>query len=202
MSRLYDALKNAQTGLPKFDLEPVFHPPTLPKDDPVIRLLQAVDGCLPGRVRKVIQIVGCHGHSAVAERLAAAAASQRSAMLISTQAAGPPQPGQDEPTYIRAGLREYTGDAVTDPSRLRVAWDRLRLSYDLVVVDSPGIDDPLAQAIAPTVDGVVLIITAEKTLLSDGEAARDALIRRGANLIGVVLEDQCFHGPRWLRDRF
>lgn len=89
-----------------------------------------------------------------------------------------------------------------NPLALRDYWNCLRERVDLVVIDAPpALNSPLGLAIAPTVDGVVLVIEAERTRRAVAEAARDALMTAGATILGTVLNKRRFYVPQFLYDR-
>jgi len=227
MSRLYDALKNAQANLPGPTRMPGRAAQPLAEDAPAFQLIQAIDNRLADRPRRVIQIVGCGPREdvpGVARRLARLSAQSlgRSCLLLDAQMpplaakAMPAHPGiaglppvaaleagrphrQDEGYSFAVGsLFAQTEGGGVDPKELRRSWDRLRLVHDLVVVESPHLGTPLGLAIAPTVDGVVLVVEADRTRIDKAEAARESLIGGGANLLGVVLDKRRFWVPNWL----
>lgn len=206
MSRLYEALRNAQANLPKLETAPQRPSPDSPEDNPILQLLQAVDVRLAGRPRPVIQLVACDGGRAspIARRLASVASStlQRTVLLFD---ATPPLPDAaqtpDDRPYATTGLAEQNLTENAGSGALRELWDRLRLTHDMVVVDSPAADTPLGLAIAPTVDGVLLLLSAGKTPIRQAQATRQALVDRGANLLGAVLDNDRVWLPKFLRDR-
>ena len=58
-----------------------------------------------------------------------------------------------------------------------------------------------AAALAGMVDGVVLVIQAEKTRWEVAQSAKDRLEKAGANILGVVLNDRRHHIPEWIYKR-
>jgi len=82
---------------------------------------------------------------------------------------------------------------------LRVALEGLRAKYDWVIVDGPPAtvySD--AGILAPLVDGVVLVVQAEKTRWQVAEQAKRTLEESGARLLGAVLSRRQFHIPKAL----
>jgi len=66
--------------------------------------------------------------------------------------------------------------------------DRLAKSYDVVLIDSaPVAFDSPTGSLAPTVDGVLLVVGADGLQVSVIQKAKEQLQRSGANLLGVVL---------------
>jgi capsular exopolysaccharide synthesis family protein len=86
---------------------------------------------------------------------------------------------------------------------LPVALEGLRAKYGWVIVDAPPTtvySD--AGILAPLVDGVVLVVEAEKTRWEVAEQARRNLEKSGARLLGAVINRRRYHIPqalyRWL----
>jgi protein-tyrosine kinase len=83
------------------------------------------------------------------------------------------------------------------PSALADAFDEqaiddllreLESRFDFVVIDgAPVLEFPDALALAARVDGVVLVVESEKTLIEDAQRAKQELERAGAKIAGVVL---------------
>ena len=77
--------------------------------------------------------------------------------------------------------------------------DDLRAAFDLVVFDLPPCDmtsDTLA--VAEQLDGVCLVVEAERVRAEVAQRAKDLLLRGGAHLVGAVLNKQPRHVPNWL----
>jgi succinoglycan biosynthesis transport protein ExoP len=82
---------------------------------------------------------------------------------------------------------------------LRAALNGLRAKYDWVIVDGPPItvySD--AGILAPLMDGVVLVVRAERTRWEVAEQAKRILDESGARLLGAVLSRRRYHIPRAL----
>jgi len=79
---------------------------------------------------------------------------------------------------------------------------RLKLKADWVLFDSPSIDaynDALA--LAPRLDGVVLVVQAEKTRWEVALSAKQRIEASNARILGVVLNKRRFYIPEWLYKR-
>lgn len=195
-------------------------------DGEILRLYQAFEAALAQRPRRVVQIVGAEhevGTTSVCTRLGRLAANAMGQSVLVLNAASQPmarparmrlatvaegagpasshQPGEPTPPRMIVGnLHDHAGDtALLNPRSLRHCWERLREQYEWVILDSPPVaESPLAQALAPTVDGVALVLAAERTRYGTAAAARDALLDSGANLLGVVLNQRRRYLPRFL----
>ena len=84
----------------------------------------------------------------------------------------------------------------------RAVWNQLRMQFDLMVVDAP----PLAESdegleLSQTVDGVVLVVEAEKTRSHVIAHLKDQIVQNGGNFLGVVFNKQHHYIPNWLYRR-
>jgi len=94
-------------------------------------------------------------------------------------------------------LEVFEGDEILD---LITAMKR---RFDFIVFDAPpALDYPDAYALAPKVDGIILVTEAERTLIEDAQRARRDLERAGGNCLGVVLNRQTNPLPRFLHRFF
>ena len=206
MSRFHAALDSART-LAIRSPRAVRPPPPLPGaveavDLPLLRLWQAVEARLPDCRRKVVQIAACaagEDDPAVAVRLARLAGRTLGGGVVVLNGT-PGVEGEGRGTVVFGPLPGQRGDPrALDPRLLAAYWGHLRKRADLVVVATPPVlVSPLAMAIAPTVDGVILVVEAEGTRVAVARAARDALAGSGANLLGVVLNKRRFPVPQTL----
>lgn len=209
MSRLYEALQNARAEIGR--IQPDSTPLAVPEPRflsidaaAMLRLAHSVETLLK-RPRKVIVVMSCRageGASTIAHGFARfqAASTARTVLLVETAALGrrAAVEGQAGLTVAAFPTAEV---GLLDRQSLRQHWERLRQRFDLVVVDAPPVlESTLGLTLAPTVDGVVLVLAAEETLRRDGVAARDAVLATGANLLGAVLNKRRRYLPRVLDD--
>jgi protein-tyrosine kinase len=96
----------------------------------------------------------------------------------------------------------------TSPSSLfdRGAIDKafvdLRSRFDFIIMDcAPVLEFPDACALAPHVNGIVLVIGAERTSVNEGQKAKRLLELAGGHVIGAVLNREKDYAPRFLRRR-
>lgn len=205
MSRYYNAIVPAGARLPAMP------GPVSAADLPMLRLWQAVETRLADRPRRVVQIVPCtaaEADPAVAVRLARLAGKGLAGKgldggVVVLNAITSETRLDDDGLVAFGPLPGRGGDCrALNAALLHAYWDRLALASSLIVLDSPALlDSPLAQAMAPTVDGVVLVVEAERTRAAVAQAARDALRAAGANILGVVLNKRRFHVPKAIYDR-
>ncbi|MGO9557127.1 MAG: CpsD/CapB family tyrosine-protein kinase [Syntrophobacteraceae bacterium] len=76
-------------------------------------------------------------------------------------------------------------------------WANLKLKFDLVLIDSPPLTvSPDALALASKVDGVVLVVEAEKTKWQSARYVREQIERVGGNILGVVFNKRHYYIPQ------
>lgn len=74
--------------------------------------------------------------------------------------------------------------------------DRLKKMFDLIIIDSaPLAVSPGSIAPSRNVDGVVLVVEAEKTKWHDAASVRDRILKNGGTICGMVLNKRRFHIP-------
>jgi Mrp family chromosome partitioning ATPase len=78
-------------------------------------------------------------------------------------------------------------------------WENLRQQFELVLIDSPSLAaSPDGIAISRRVDGVVLVVEAEKTRWPVAENLKEQIRRNGGNILGVVFNKRRFYIPEFL----
>jgi Mrp family chromosome partitioning ATPase len=72
--------------------------------------------------------------------------------------------------------------------------------FDFVIIDLPPVNRYADAAIlAPKVDGVILVVEADRTPVVDAESAKKSLDRVGARIFGVVLNRRRLYVPATLQ---
>jgi capsular exopolysaccharide synthesis family protein len=85
---------------------------------------------------------------------------------------------------------------------LDVFWKKLKQRFDLILVDSPPVTTSTdGLAISSKVDGVILVVEAEKTRWPVAENVRDRIKRSGGNILGIVLNKRRFYIPDFIYKR-
>ena len=93
--------------------------------------------------------------------------------------------------------------AILDSPTVKAFLEELRQEFDLVVVDSsPAMADPGTIAFSRHVDGVILVLEAERTRWSTTEKVKDQILKNGGSILGIVFNKRRYHVPgfiyRWL----
>jgi len=84
--------------------------------------------------------------------------------------------------------------------RIPEFMDRLRRTFDLVVIASPSAAEaPMGVLLSRYVDGNVLVLESGRTRAPVAAGLRDALRTSGGSVVGVVLTRCRSFAPRWLR---
>ena len=82
-------------------------------------------------------------------------------------------------------------------SRFDSMCENFRNDFDLVLIDSaPLMVSPDGLAIASKVDGVIIVVEAEKTRYQTVRQVRDNIFRVGGNILGVILNKRRFYIPQ------
>jgi capsular exopolysaccharide synthesis family protein len=91
---------------------------------------------------------------------------------------------------------------IFNPQAISSLLESLRAQFDLVVIDSPPLSQsPDALAMAPYVDGVILVVEAEATRWRVVENTKDRLNGCGARILGVVFNKRRLHIPSFIYNR-
>jgi protein-tyrosine kinase len=81
--------------------------------------------------------------------------------------------------------------------RFEEFWASIKLNFDLVLIDSPALTiSPDALAIASKVDGVILVVEAEKTRWRTAKHVREQIERVGGNILGIVFNKRRYYIPQ------
>jgi len=91
--------------------------------------------------------------------------------------------------------RNSTSSVLTSP-RIDGIFQKLKEHFDLILVDTPPVSQsPHALAICQKVDGVVMVIEAEKTREPVAESVKHKITKAGGNILGVVLNKRRYYIP-------
>jgi Mrp family chromosome partitioning ATPase len=94
------------------------------------------------------------------------------------------------------------GAAPTRPLDLEIVdslLTRLRPQFDFIVIDGPPVNRYAdASVLATKVDGVILVVEADRTPVVEAEAAKRQLDKVGARILGVVLNRRRSYIPAFL----
>lgn len=78
-------------------------------------------------------------------------------------------------------------------------WESLRQRFDMILIDSPPFEtSPDGIAISRRVDGVVLVLEAEKTRWPVAERLKEQIQLNGGNILGIVFNKRRYHIPEFV----
>jgi capsular exopolysaccharide synthesis family protein len=99
-------------------------------------------------------------------------------------------------SVVPAGSRVATIDC----EAIAAAVTQLQSQFDFVILDTPPVNRYAdVAALAPKMDGVILVVEADKTPVAEAESAKRNLDRVGARLFGVVLNRRRSYIPAFLQ---
>ena len=76
----------------------------------------------------------------------------------------------------------------------------LKKKFDFIIFDAaPIIEFPDSYGLAPKVDGIIMVVEAEKTSIGDAQRAKRNLEQAGGRLLGVVLNRRKDYLPAFLK---
>jgi protein-tyrosine kinase len=88
-----------------------------------------------------------------------------------------------------------------DGRRVRRMLHDLKSDFGFVVVDLPCVETGMCFAVGRIIDGLLLVVDAQKTTAEEAVRAKDQLLDGNIEVLGVVLNKYCPEGPSWLRHR-
>jgi capsular exopolysaccharide synthesis family protein len=100
------------------------------------------------------------------------------------------------------GVKRLRSDGYFESQRFDQFLDNVRNSFDYVIFDSapvPGFPD--TQTLCSKVDGVILVITYDRTRRQVALRAKKELEEAGANILGVVINRRKYYIPDWIYRR-
>ncbi len=81
-------------------------------------------------------------------------------------------------------------------------WIHIRKQFDLIIIDSVPIEtSDESLGLSGDVDGVVIVVEAEKTRSHVISNLKERIIHNGGQLLGVVFNKQAHYIPEWLYKR-
>ncbi|HEX2964405.1 MAG TPA: CpsD/CapB family tyrosine-protein kinase [Syntrophorhabdaceae bacterium] len=99
------------------------------------------------------------------------------------------------PLFERSMITPRTIESAKD----NAFWEPLKERFDLIIVDSPPVMlFPDGPAIVSKVDGVVLVVEAEKTKWQVALNVKDRITRSGGNIIGTVFNKRKYYIPDFI----
>ena len=78
-------------------------------------------------------------------------------------------------------------------------WEPLREKFELIIVDSPPATRfPDGPGIVSQVDGVLIVVEAEKTRWQVASAVKEMIVKHGGNILGIVFNKRQYYIPQFI----
>ena len=89
-----------------------------------------------------------------------------------------------------------------DPSGIDDLLEKLRTRFDFIFIDSPPENVfSIGLATSTSVNGVILVLDAEKTCLDEAKNITDKITNNGGKVLGVVVNKQRNYIPEFISER-
>lgn len=120
------------------------------------------------------------------------------------------QPGSNQPMPVQLGSLHVmpSGLGLSDPAtffqskRFNAFITEMTPRFDYIVIDGPPLDDaPESLALSASVDGVILVLDAQRTRRKTALRAKKRIEDLGGKVVGVVLNRREYFVPKWLYRR-
>ena len=105
-------------------------------------------------------------------------------------------------SIIAAGTQNGGGLAQYKFTKVAGLLDALRRDFAFIVVDLPAATELRSDVrLTGALDGVVLVIEAERTRIAVAQRVKKELVRANVNLLGLLLNKQPSRVPNWVKRR-
>jgi protein-tyrosine kinase len=101
--------------------------------------------------------------------------------------------------FISPLSQRSSSTQIFNSSKFDIFLKKSKEIFDLILIDSPPAtvsSDGLA--IAHKVDGIVLVLEAEKTRWPVAESVKDKIIKNGGNILGIILNKRRYYIPEFI----
>jgi succinoglycan biosynthesis transport protein ExoP len=194
-------------------------------DEEMISLLRTLQASGPDKPRWTLGIISTlpgEGVSTIARGLARIVAKNPKAKVLICNVPtdtdtrrthyqgysdGDYHPGQLDFTWLPGGQVAvgsfgepgYMNTIASDIGAVTAMVNRLSSSFELVILDLPPVSKSvIGPAMSKALDGVVLVVEAERTRSLSVRATQKTIQVHGGTVLGVVLNKRRSHGPKFL----
>lgn len=194
-------------------------------DEEMISLLRTLQASGPDKPRWTLGIISTlpgEGVSTIARGLARIVAKNPKAKVLicnvptdtdtrrthyQSYSDGDYHPGQLDFTWLPGGQVAvgtfgepgYMNTIASDFGAVTAMVNRLSSSFELVILDLPPVSKSvIGPAMSKALDGVVLVVEAERTRSLSVRATQKTIQVHGGTVLGVVLNKRRSHGPKFL----
>lgn len=203
MNKIYKAPEHARRE--KKGVEYPSKNSKLRMDKEMIGLYQTIDSLLSHFPKKVIQFIGSRkgeGTSTIIREFARVSATKFNKLVLIVDADGrksnqhlfPNIKPEHRPACLLVSTKQ-----ISDNQRFDTLWEKLRQRFDFILVDSPpATSTPDGLSISPKVDGVVLVLEAEKTRWPVAESVKAKIVQNGGRILGIVFNKRHYYIPEFI----
>ena len=110
---------------------------------------------------------------------------------------------ENSPLFVSPSSNSHSSTPeIFDSLTFQNYWKNLGERFDLILVDSPPLaSSPDGLAIAPKVDGVILVLEAEKTHWKVAESLKEKIVKVDGNVLGIVFNKRRYYIPQSIYER-
>jgi len=110
---------------------------------------------------------------------------------------------EDSSLYVMPLFQQSSLNPRTlDSAKNAMFWETLRDRFDMIILDTPPATlYPDGLAMVRQVDGVILVVEAEKTRWPIALSVKEKIIKNGGNVLGIIFNKRRFYIPEWLYKR-
>lgn len=112
------------------------------------------------------------------------------------------QVGNSRMYISQVSLNQNSMASIVDSPRISDLFEELKKDFKFIVIDSPSAtisNDGLA--LCNKVDGIILVVEAESTRWQVAHAVKEKIVKRGGNILGIILNKRRFYIPHRIYKR-
>jgi protein-tyrosine kinase len=202
MNKIYEAREHARRE--KKGLEHPSKNSKLRMEEEMIGLYQTINSLLSHFPKKVIQFIGSRegeGTSTIIHEFARVLAKFNKLVLIVDA------DGRKLNQHLFPGIKSkyrpacllVSNKQISDTQKFATIWEKLKQQFDFILVDSPpatSTHDGLS--ISPKVDGIVLVLEADKTRWPVAESVKVKIEQNGGRILGIVFNKRRYYIPEFI----
>jgi len=110
---------------------------------------------------------------------------------------------EDSSLYVMPLFQQSSLNPRTlDSAKNAMFWETLKDRFDMIILDTPPATlFPDGLALVRHVDGVVMVVEAEKTRWPVALGVKEKIVQNGGNVLGIVFNKRRFYIPEWIYKR-
>jgi protein-tyrosine kinase len=110
---------------------------------------------------------------------------------------------EDSSLYVMPLFQQSSLNPRTlDSAKNAMFWETLKDRFDMIILDTPPATlFPDGLALVRNVDGVIMVVEAEKTRWPIALGVKEKIVKNGGNVLGIVFNKRRFYIPEWIYKR-